>query len=394
MTEKTNIKNNKINEKFLPYGFQDINEEDINEVVNTLRSDWITTGPKINEFEQAFTKYVGCKHAVAVCNGTAALDIAVASLGLKKGSEIITTPFTFVATANAIIYNGCVPVFADIKKNTYNIDPAEIKKKITTKTKAIIVVDYAGQPCNYDEIIEIAGKNNLYVIEDAAHSLGAEYKGKKTGNLVDLAIFSFHPVKHVTTGEGGMITTNNDELAAKLRILRNHGIDKNVLKQSKSVGTWHYDMKMLGRNYRMTDFQAALGISQLKRLDSFIKKRQELVNFYNSELKKNEITTPFVSKDAKHAWHLYTILLDMKIDREKVFLRMREKNIGVNVHYIPIYRHTYYMQNFNFPDKDFPNTEEIYSRILTLPLFPKMSLEDCKRVVNALKEAIEGVQNG
>ncbi len=381
-------------DKFIPYGLQDVNEEDINEVVQTLKSNWITTGPKITEFEQEFAKYIGCRNSVAVCNGTAALDLAVASLGLKKGAEIITTPFTFVATANSIIYNECAPVFADIKKDTFNIDPSQIRKRITKKTKAIIVVDYAGQPCGYDEIIEIAKKNNLYLIEDAAHSLGAEYKGKKTGNVVDLAIFSFHPVKHITTGEGGMITTNNDEFARKLRMLRNHGIDKNVLKQNSSVGTWHYDMKLLGRNYRMTDFQAALGISQMKRLDGFVRKRQQLVEIYNSELKRiPEITTPFVSNDVKHSWHLYTVLLDKEIDREKVFLRMKEKKIGVNVHYIPVYKHTYYRQKFNFSDKDFPNAEEVYSRIMTLPLFPKMSKEDVFRVVGALKEAIKEAGN-
>ncbi|OIQ04887.1 MAG: UDP-4-amino-4,6-dideoxy-N-acetyl-beta-L-altrosamine transaminase [Candidatus Altarchaeum sp. CG2_30_32_3053] len=375
--------------KFLPYGKQSIDKDDISEVDKVLKSDWLTTGPKVSEFEENFCRYICCKYAVAVNSGTSALDIAVASIGLKKGSEIITTPFTFVATANCILYNNLKPVFVDIKKDTYNINPDEIKKKITSKTKAIIYVDYAGQPCDISEIIKIANENNLYLIEDAAHACGAEYKNKKVGNFVDLTEFSFHPVKHITTGEGGMVTTDNKELYEKLKLLRNHGIDKDATTRFGKDASYAYDMKLLGRNYRITDFQCALGISQLKKLDDFIKRREQIVKIYDEEFENiDEVTTPYVKTNIKHAWHIYTILLYEKINRDKFFNLMKAKNIGVNVHYIPIYKFSYYKENFNFNDKDFTVTEDVFSRIITLPLFQGMNDEDAYDVINAVKNTI------
>jgi UDP-4-amino-4,6-dideoxy-N-acetyl-beta-L-altrosamine transaminase len=373
--------------KFLPYGLHWIDEDDIQAVVDVLRSDWITTGPKIQEFEAQMCEYIGCKHAIAVNSGTAALDIAVGSLGLKSG-EIITTPFTFVATSNAILYNNLVPVFADIKKDTYNIDPEEIRKKIMDKTKAIIYVDYAGQPCDIQEIKEIADEHDLFLIEDACHALGAEYRGTKVGNYADITVFSFHPVKHITTGEGGMCMTNDDELAGKMNLLRNHGIDKGAHERSGKTASYSYDMKLLGRNYRMTDFQAAIGITQLKKLDSFISKRQEIVDLYNQEFSSYDgITIPYVKKDIKHSWHLYTILLDSNIDRDEFFYKMKLKNIGVNVHYTPVYKHSYYGR-FAIDTFQLTITEDVSNRIITLPLFPRMTSEDVIRVKNTVRDTL------
>lgn len=377
--------------KFLPYGFHWVDDADIKEVENVLKSDWIVMGPKVEEFEQAICGYVGCKHGVAANSGTSALDIAVASLGIKKG-KVITTPFTFVATANSILFNGLKPIFADIQRDTYNIDPKEIKKKITEDTKAIIYVDFAGQPCDIREIKEIAEENDLYLIEDAAHALGAEYDGKKVGLFADITAFSFHPVKHITTGEGGMCVTNDEELANRMRILRNQGADIGARERFGPGASWTYDIKLLGRNYRMTDFQAALGLSQIRKLEKFIKKRQELATLYNEKLRDvPSINLPHVKPNVRHVWHLYTILLDKKINRDKFISTMRAKNVGVNVHYIPIYRFSYYQENFYFSPKDFPATEDISKRIATLPLFPKMTDDDASDVVKAVKESITSV---
>jgi len=373
---------------FLPYALHWIDDEDIAEVVKVLKSDWITTGPKIKEFEGSVCDYVNCKYGVAVNSGTSALDIAVASLRLKSG-EVITTPFTFAATANAILFNGLKPVFADIKKDTYNIDPEEIKRKVTSETRAIIYVDFAGQPCDIKEIQEIAQKHNLYLIEDAAHALGAEYEGKKVGGFADVTEFSFHPVKHITTGEGGMCVTNDEELKERMRMLRNHGIDTGARERygTHVDASWAYDLKFLSRNYRITDFQAALGISQLKKIESFIKRRQEIARIYNKAFADiPEITTQHVKPNIRHVWHLYTILLK-NVDRDKFFRLMRKKNIGVNVHYIPVYKHSFY-RSYNYGEECFSITEDVFQRIVTLPLFPRMTEEDVLDVVKAVEESI------
>ncbi|MCX8175507.1 MAG: UDP-4-amino-4,6-dideoxy-N-acetyl-beta-L-altrosamine transaminase [Candidatus Micrarchaeota archaeon] len=368
----------------LPYGRQSISPADISAVCSVLKSDYLTTGPKVAEFEASLCSFTGAKHAVAVNSGTSALDIAVASLGLPEGSEIITSPFTFVASANAILYNGCKPVFADIEPRTFNIDPKEIEGKITGKTRAILYVDYAGQPCKIEKIRQVAKKHRLMLIEDAAHALGAEYKGRKTGTFADLTCFSFHPVKHITTGEGGAVLTNSDTLASKLRMLRNHGIDK---APSQREG-YLYDMKLLGRNYRITDFQCALGISQMKKLPVFLKRRRELAEKYNKALSEMpQVQLPAVLPHAKHAYHLYTVLLPAEI-RDRVYHLMRGRGIGVNVHYIPIYRFSYY-RKFGIKPSEYPVTEEVFSRILTLPLYPAMSGGDVLKVVKSLKESLK-----
>ena len=372
---------------FIPYGLHWIDEEDINEVAKVLRSSWITTGPKIKEFEDAICAYIGCSYSTAVNSGTSALDIAVQSLDLPAGSEIITTPFTFVATSNAIIYNGHRPVFADICPDTFNIDPEDIRRKITENTKAIIYVDYAGHPCDIRELKKIADEFDLYLIEDACHAIGAEYEQKKVGNFADMTIFSFHPVKHITTGEGGAVVTDNTELYEKLSLLRTHGIDKNTMDRYGPDASWAYDMKYLGRNYRITDFQAALGISQLKKLDGFLDRRTELASKYDQLLGDVDfIRLPIVKNNVKHAYHIYTILLDDTINRDEFFKYMKAASIGVNVHYIPAYRHSYYINNFNIDRHDFPVTEDIFKRIITLPLFPEMGRDKMEYIAETIKE--------
>ena len=373
---------------FLPYGLHDISEEDIKAVTDSLKGNWITTGPTIAAFEKAVCEYVGAKFGVAVNSGTAALDIAVGALGLKPGDEAITTPLTFAATSNALVYNGIKPVFADIDPKTLNIDPADVRKKITPKTKLIIYVDYTGQPCKIDELRVIADEHGLFLIEDAAHAIGAMYKGRRVGTLADMTTFSFHPVKHITTGEGGMVTTNNEQFFKKLMMLRTHGIDKDTGARYGPNAGWAYDMKMLGRNYRITDFQCALGISQMKRLDEFIAQRRKLVSFYRKILPQ-EVQAIEELPDCSSAWHIFPVLLPKGVDRDAVFQKMRKANIGVNVHYIPVYRHSYYQQNHPANPKDYPVTEDAFSRLITLPLFSKMTMEDARYVVEELKAAIQ-----
>lgn len=374
--------------KFISYAVPCIGDDDIKESDKVLRSDWIATGPKQEEFSNAISKYTNANHSIAVSSCTAALDIAIGAMNFAPESEIITTPFTFAATSNAILYNRCKPVFADIDKETRNIDPKSIEKRITKKTKAVIYVDYAGHPCEMDEIKEIAKKHGLYTIEDAAHSIGAEYRGRKIGSIADVTAFSFHALKNITTGEGGAVSTNDQNLYEKMKMLMNHGIDKSAMDRFGKEADYGYDMKMLGKNYRMTDFQCAIGISQLRKLDSFIKIKSKLSEFYDEELSKIVgIEIPEVKPHVKHAWHLYTVLLGGGIDRDAFFRKMRTMNIGVNVHYIPIYNFTYYKQ-FNINKNDFPITEDVYRRIITLPLHAKMTKEDAKDVIEAVRTSL------
>ncbi|KKK91211.1 hypothetical protein LCGC14_2715230, partial [marine sediment metagenome] len=301
-------------------------------------------------FEEKFKNFRGSKYSVAVNSGTAALHISTSSINIQPGDEVITTPLTFVASANCVIYRGGTPILADIKKNTYNIDPNEIRKKLTPKTKAIIPVHFAGQPCDMDEIKEIADRYNLYVIEDAAHAVDAEYKGKKIGSLSNLTTFSFHPVKNMTTAEGGMVTTNNDELYNKLLMFRTHGISKDAAKRFGKEGDFYYDMQYLGFRYNLSELHSALGIHQLNKLESFQKRRREIVKLYNKELQSiEEIVIPYVKKDVKHSWHLYIIQLNiekLRVNRDFIFRALRKENIGVNVHYIPVHYHSYYQNKF------------------------------------------------
>ena len=371
----------------IPYTRHEMTEEDIRAVVDALRAEWITTGPGIEEFETAFSRFIGCSHSIAVSSCTAALDLSFKVLALPQGSEVITTPLTFVATANALLYNNLVPVFCDIDPETFTVDASLIEEHITDKTRAIVSVDYAGQPCDYDALERICRDHRLTLIDDAAHALGATYNGRKIGTLAAMTSFSLHAAKNVTSGEGGVITTNDAMLARTLRMLRSHGIDRDPLTRAKEA-TWRYDMKALGYNYRMTDFQCALARSQLSRISDIIQRREKIVEFYNSSFKDvTAVRTPIVRSGVQSAWHLYTILLD-GVDRDALYAFLRQRGIGANVHYIPVYKHSYYRQRFGVDDTAFPVTERVFSRILTLPLYQTMSHEDAQRVVNAVHEGV------
>jgi len=370
--------------QYIPYARQWIDEDDIRAVEEVLRSDYITTGPKIKEFEEKFAEYVGARYAAALSNGTAALHAACFAAGLGPEDEVITSPITFAASANCILFVGAKPVFADIDDNTYDIDPVEIEKNITQRTKAIIPVHFTGQPCDMDEIHRIAKKHKLIVIEDAAHALGAEYKGKRIGSLSDMTCFSFHPVKHITTGEGGMVTTDSEELYEKLVMFRTHGItrDKNKLINCDQ-GPWYYEQQYLGYNYRMTDIQAALGISQLKKLPFFLEKRREQAAYYNEAFKEiNSIVLPYQANDRNSSWHIYVIRIRKESikQRDRVFEVLQNDGIGVNVHYIPVYYHPYYQKN-GYKMGICPKAESYFEEALTLPLFPKMGKDEQDYVI-------------
>ena len=369
--------------EFISYGRQSLDEDDIQAVIDTLRSPFLTQGPKITAFERAIAEYVGTKYAVAFCNGTAALHGACYAAGVGEGDEVITSPITFAASANCVRYVGGTVEFADIDANTYNIDPQQIKANITTKTKAIIPVDFTGQPVDIDAIMEIANEHNLVVIEDGAHSLGATYKGRKVGQTADMTMFSFHPVKPVTTAEGGIVVTDNEEYYKKLMQFRSHGIE--VTEHAEAHGGWYYEMTDIGYNYRMTDLQAALGVSQLKKLDGFIARRQEIAAIYTEAFKDVKgIQIPKQLAETKSGWHLYMVQLE-NVNRKQVFDAMREEKIGVHVHYIPVYWHPYY-RNLGYEQGLCPVAESWYEKALTLPLHPTLTNEDIQRVIDTLIE--------
>lgn len=382
---------------YIPYGRQSIDDADIEAVVKVLKSDYLTTGPAVAAFEKKVADYVGAKYAVAVSNGTAALHVACLAAGIGEGDEVITTPITFAASANCVLYCGGTPVFADIDPDTYNISPGELEKKITSRTKAIIPVHYTGQPCDMDAILEIAHKHNLLVIEDGAHALGASYKGKKIGSIADMTCFSFHPVKPVTTGEGGMIVTDNEELYRKLVLYRSHGItrDKDMMQQYEEQlqqssdmalqeaadmlrgdvidpGGWYYQQLELGYNYRITDISCALGASQMDKLDRFLERRRQIAKKYDEAFADiPQIKTPWQQEGCQSGWHLYMIQT-MERSRREVFDGLRQAGIGVNVHYIPVYRHPYYQRN-GYAGVHCLNAEAFYERAISLPIFPGLT---------------------
>lgn len=372
----------------IPYGKQTIEQDDIQAVVDVLKSDFLTTGPKIAEFEQTVADYVGAKYAVAISNGTSALHAACFAAGIGPGDEVITTPLTFAASANCVLYCGGTPVFADVDPKTYNIDPEDIRRKITDRTKAIIAVHLAGQPCDMDAIHSIAREHGLIVIEDGAHALGSVYKGKKVGSMSDMTTFSFHPVKPITTGEGGMIVTDNEDFYKKMILFRSHGITRDDSMMTRNDGPWFYQQFDLGYNYRITDIQCALGCSQMKKLDRFLARRKEIVARYNEAFADcDNIITPYQLSDTESGWHLYIVQVK-NCDRRKVFENMREKGIGVNVHYIPVYMHPYY-QEHGYENVHCANAEEIYSHIISLPLYPGLTSEQQDYVIDTLKSLCE-----
>lgn len=370
---------------YIPYGRQSIDENDIKAVEEVLRSDYLTTGPKIEEFERKVAAYTGAKYAVAIANGTAALHAACYAAGIGEGDEVITTPITFAASSNCVLYCGGKPVFADIDEKTYNISPEDIERKITSATKAIIAVHFTGQPCEMEKIYNIARKHNLIVIEDAAHALGAQYKGKMVGSISDMTTFSFHPVKHITTGEGGMILTNNDKLYQRLKLFRTHGITRDDKLMIKNDGPWYYEQLDLGFNYRITDIQCALGISQMDKLPEFLNRRKNIAARYNEAFADNDnIQIPYQESGCDNAWHLYVIRIKNG-KRKEVFEKLRKAGIGVNVHYIPVYQHPYY-RNHGYKDTICSNAEEYYKECISLPLYPGLKDEEQGYVIKKVLE--------
>jgi perosamine synthetase len=386
---------NPVRQNLLPYGRQSIEECDIQAVVEVLRSNWLTTGPKVAEFENAFAERVGAAYALSFSSGTAALHAAAFAAGLETGDEVITTPMTFVATANCVVYQGATPIFADVAGDTLNLDPEQMFSRISSKTKAILPIDYAGHPADLNVIMEIARSRGLIIIEDATHALGAEHRGKKVGSVSDMTVFSFHPVKHITTGEGGMVTTDDAQFAATLRRFRNHGISSDS-RERQAAGEWHYRMVDLGYNYRLPDLACALGLQQLKRLDQNLSRRRTIASRYTAAFRAIPgLITPTVRRDVSPAWHLYPIRLDparLMTGRAEIFRALRSENIGVNVHYIPVHYQPYYRERFGFKIGDFPVAEDAYARLISLPVFHGMTDEDVDDVIAAVTKVFRHYQ--
>ena len=381
-----------VRETLLPYGRQSVEDADIQAVVGVLCSDWLTTGPKVAEFEEAFAARVGAAHAVSFSSGTAALHAAAFAAGLKAGDEAITSPMTFAATANCVLYQGAHPVFADVCPDTLNIDPEQVERRITPRTRAILPVDYSGHPADLAPILELAERHGLLVIEDACHALGAEYRGGKAGSIADMTVFSFHPVKHITTGEGGMVTTNNGKFAESLRRFSNHGISSDA-RQRQGAGQWHYEMVLLGFNYRLPDIACALGLEQLKRLEANLARRREIAERYAAAFQELAgVIPPTVREDVKPAWHLFPVRVaseKLGADRAQIFRALRAENIGVNVHYIPVHTHPYYRDRFGYKGGEFPIAEDAYSRLISLPMFHGMTERDVDDVISAMRKIIQ-----
>ncbi len=373
-------------QSFLPYGRQEIGEADVKAVVEALVSGWLTTGPRVGEFEQKFAAHCGAGEGVAVNSGTAALHAAMRAIGVRTGDEVIVPALTFAASANAALYEGATPVFADVEEETLLIDPASVKRLISPRTKAIVAVDYAGQPASYDALRALIKNRNIRLVADACHSPGALYKERKSGTLGDISCFSFHPVKHMTTCEGGMCTTDDPELAAHMRRFRNHGIDSDH-RSREAKGAYAYDMAELGYNYRLPDVQCALGLAQLPRLNGWVAGRQKIARFYDRAFARLPQVAPlYTHPDRENAYHLYVVRLAQSIDRDKVFAALRDEGIGANVHYAPVYTHSYYRQR-GYGLGLCPIAERAAKQILTLPMFPAMTEGDVARVVDAITRA-------
>ena len=378
---------------FLPFSTPTIEDAEINEVVDSLKSGWITTGPKVKRFEEAFKNYVGAPYAVPLTSATAGLHLTLLALKIAKGDEIITTPMTFASTVSMIILCGGTPVLVDIELGTLNIDVAKIRERITPRTKAIIPVHFAGQSCDMAPLFALAKEHNLTVIEDAAHAVGTEYKGKRIGSLDSISIFSFHPNKNITTGEGGMVCTSDEDLAEEISLMKFHGMSREAWKRHAASGSPNYDILLPGYKYNMMDIQAAIGIHQLPKLDGFIEIRREIAEFYNREFSDvAELALPaYAPYQQRHAWHLYTPLVrieKLSIDRDRFMEELKKHNIGSGLHYKAIHHHAWYRENMPVPNSDLPNASYASERILSLPLFPKMTIDDARDVVEAVKTVI------
>ena len=381
-------------ETFLPFSTPTIDDAEINEVVDSLKSGWITTGPKVKRFEDAFKAYVGAPFAVPLTSATAGLHLVLLALGIKEGDEIITTPMTFASTVSMIILCGGKPVLADIEPGTLNIDVNEVAKKITSRTRAIIPVHFAGQACDMDPLFDLAQKHTLTIIEDAAHAAGTEYKGKRVGSLDSISIFSFHPNKNITTGEGGVVCTADENLAEEVSLMKFHGMSREAWKRFAASGTPNYDILMPGFKYNMMDIQAAIGIHQLPKLDGFIDRRRDIAEYYNREFAGvAELALPaYAPYQQRHAWHLYTPLVRIElltIDRDGFMAELKKHNIGSGLHYKAIHHHAWYREHLPVADTELPNASYASERILSLPLFPRMTDQDAADVVEAVKAVIE-----
>ena len=368
----------------IPYGRQHIDDDDVRAVAEALRSDYLTTGPRIGEFEQAVASFCDAPYGVAVSNGTAALHAAMFALGIGPGDEVIVPPMTFAATANSVLYMGGTPVFADVDPDTLLLDPARVKEKITERTRAIIGVDYTGQPCDWTALGALAKKHGLATVADGCHALGATQDNRKVGTLADMTVYSFHPVKHVATGEGGMILTKAPELNERLRNFRNHGITTDA-RTREQAGAWFYEMHDLGYNYRMTDIQAALGVSQMKKLPGFLERRREIAARYDREFAGTDVRPLAVRKDAEHAYHLYVVRIP---NRDAAYKRLREDGIFAQVHYIPVHLHPYYRKNLGTGEGLCPVAEAAYGEILSLPMYPDLTDDEQAYVIEKVLEAI------
>ncbi len=386
------IKNTQKRPSFLPFHQYFLGNEEKKAVIEALDSGWITTGPKTKEFENEFSKYIGCKHSIALNSCTAGLHLSLVANDIKEGDEVIVPTITFTATSNVVIHCGATPILVDVEEDTLNMDLKDLEQKITSKTKAIIPVHLAGQPCKMDEIQEIADKYNLIVIEDAAHATESKYKGKKIGNISQITNFSFYATKNLCTAEGGMLTTNDDDLAEKIRILSLHGLSKDAWKRYSNEGYKHYDVIYPGFKYNMTDIQSSMGLEQLKKIIGFLDIRNKHKNIYDYFIQN----IPHVSivneiEDIVHARHLYIIKIDidkLKITRDELMTLMIQENIGVSVHFMPIHFHTYYKEKYGFIESDFPVASKLAKEILSLPFYPKMNEDDIEYVCSKLNEII------
>jgi dTDP-4-amino-4,6-dideoxygalactose transaminase len=377
----------------LPFHKPEITDDDVQSVVETLRSGWLTTGPKVKRFEEDFARYVGCKHAVAVNSGTAALHLALDAIGIKEGDEVILPTMTFAATAEVVIYFKAQPVFVDCESDTLNLDPQQIERAITPRTRAIIPVHMGGQPCDMKPILELARHYNLKVIEDAAHALPAAYHGRKVGTIGDITCFSFYATKTITTGEGGMATTENPEWAKRMRMMSLHGISLDAWDRYTDKGSWYYEIIHPGYKYNLTDIAGALGIEQLKRCDQFWEARRRIASHYHEAFADlPEIQVPACLPDTQHAWHLYVIQLNMerlRINRQDFIKALKSQNIGTSVHFIPLHLHPFYRETFGYRPADFPQASAVFERIISLPIYPKMTEADVRDVIVAVRKLVQ-----
>jgi dTDP-4-amino-4,6-dideoxygalactose transaminase len=378
---------------FLPFHRPWIDEAEIAEVVDTLRSGWLTMGPKTLQFEEQFAAYVGARFAIALNSCTSALHLALDAIGIGPDDEVITSVYTFTATAAVTMHLGGRPVLVDIQPDTMTMDPAQVAARITPRTRAIVPVHMAGVPCDMDPLLELAAKHDLRIVEDAAHALPAQYKNRVIGSISDLTAFSFYATKNITTGEGGMITTDSDEYADRLRVRRLHGISRDAWKRYTSEGSWYYEVEYPGYKYNPTDINSALGLQQLRRSDRFHAVRTYYASLYQLGLSDvPEITLPEVPPWGSHSWHLYVIQLNLDrltIDRDAFMRLLREENIGASVHFIPLHLHPYYRERFGYRPTDFPNALQTYRRAISLPLYPRMSEADVWDVIRAVRRIVE-----